>query len=50
MALFKPASATATFVLMMNPDNKQLEPQYSEPDLVTFTFKPGNICPPVNGK
>lgn len=43
--LFKPASASATVVLMMNPDTKQLEPQYSEPDLVTFTFKPSNICP-----
>jgi hypothetical protein len=41
---FKPAAEAATYVLMRNPDNGNLEAQYSEPDLVTLTFKARNIC------
>lgn len=42
--LFKPSEENATYVLMKNPATGNLEPQYSEPDVVTFTFKPQNIC------
>jgi hypothetical protein len=37
--LFSPASADATWVLLLDPVTKQAKPQYLEPKLVTLTYK-----------
>ncbi len=38
-ALFMPASADGTWVMMVNPITKKAEPQYIEPRIAVFTFK-----------
>jgi hypothetical protein len=37
--LFPPSSAHGTWVMMRNPSNNKVEPQYLEPDICVFTFK-----------
>jgi hypothetical protein len=42
--LFKPSEAAGTWILMMNPATKELQPQYIEADVETFTFRMTNEC------
>ncbi len=42
--LFKPSEAAGTWILMANPKTGELEPQYIEADVETFTFRVPNEC------
>ena len=38
-ALFSPASAEGTWILMKDPESKEVRPQYIEPRIITLTYK-----------
>jgi hypothetical protein len=47
--LFSPAAAEGTWILMKDPDGKDVRPQYIEPRIMTFTFKLKGAEPCVPG-